>query len=196
MILPPRHESGFDRVITNIVNTSIPLGITAYPTIEPLPLPYGSGPSDDAPDGKPRTPFDSFHRHTQAGPIVSGWNQQSVPVVRHDRVVRNLDSFRLQRFQFLDYHTGNTGFLQRARSFSRIQVLLPWYGNIGVVERRSRRNLVSRLPARAEPPIAEKQRLRVDYPHNGPSRSSDLLRSPNEAACAECTAKSGSSVFP
>ncbi|HYD85782.1 MAG TPA: hypothetical protein VEA63_17060 [Opitutus sp.] len=101
-------NAGFDRIVLNAANAPFPLSLITHPTIKPLTLPKRSRWTEHSIDRPCRPSFDPAHDLTKSSRAIWPGFEQGVPVIRHDRIVRDLNVPFRQRVQFRHHHLGRT----------------------------------------------------------------------------------------
>ena len=123
-MVPRTHNSRLHRVIVDIVNEPRPFHRIPHPSIKPLPLPHRAFAATMLPNPLCGAPFGPLHDLTQRMDTARPRHEQRVPVVWHDRVVRNFHPPFSQQVELCDDCTRRAGTAQDAPAVAAIQILL------------------------------------------------------------------------
>jgi hypothetical protein len=106
---PGEGEAGFDGVLADVGDATSPLGVISHPTVKPFPLPKGAGAAERGIDATRRPALDRAHHLRQRKYAIRRRDEERVPVVGHDGVVRHIDALSAKRGEFVDEDFGRGG---------------------------------------------------------------------------------------
>jgi len=85
MLGPGQHKPCFDRIISDVGDALLPLGIIPHPAIKPFTLPDRSATPDQATKAFRRASLQPFHDGGQRMRTFRAGHKHGVPVIWHDR---------------------------------------------------------------------------------------------------------------
>lgn len=124
MVTPIADQSSLRWVLANILHTTLPLGFVANPAIEPFSLPQRTRAAKRLVDAARASTFQSPRQRVEFEVMVVDRREKRMPVIRHDRVVRDFDTLVRHRGEFPGENVRGSWIAQRRFAYAGIEILL------------------------------------------------------------------------
>jgi len=121
---PSVDEAGFDGVLADVGDATLPLGVVSHPTIKPFPLPKCAGAAERGVNAAGRPALDRAHYPGQRGHAIRRRDEERMPVIGHDGIVRHIDVSVAKRAEFVGDDFGGGGRGQPGVAVTGVEILL------------------------------------------------------------------------